>query len=243
LPEAALSGELHAACVAVASSLLARYRWSLLSAQELAGRCLAVAPPYATQAEIERVARDQYARALYAACQQDGDPQRRERAYTDLRHYLYCAAYQRRPTEAEDLTQEALLLVIAQIGRVHEPGAFQTFALFKLRQVLKATLHREPSGAMFDDELVDPATSAAEIAECRERASVLLAALGRLPEPRQHQVVLLKFFGGLSDEQIGQRLQMTAGSVRVLRHRSLVRLRNDPQLRTVISSSDMPLGL
>lgn len=227
---AARHDEMRALCAAAAHHLVARYRWSLLSPEELAERTLAAAARSdAPPASLERLARDQYSRALYAACAQDGNPRLRELAYADLLHYLYCAARQRRPEGAEDLAQRAIVLVIEQLGQVREPGAFPTFAMFKLLQVIRS--EPAPPVAEVDPELADPGADLAAAAEANERMAALLDAVGRLPDERQRQVVLLKFFAGVSDEQIGARLQMTAGNVRVLRHRCLGRLRDDPLLR------------
>ena len=68
-----------------------------------------------------------------------------------------------------------------------------------------------------------------------ESSAALLQAIERLPDSRQRSVVLWKFFGGLSDEDIGHRLDITSGHVRVLRHRGLDRLRGDAQLMAALS--------
>ena len=64
-----------------------------------------------------------------------------------------------------------------------------------------------------------------------EQIEALLAALGRLPDPQKRAVIMLRFFGGLSDQEIGRRLQITPNHVRVLRHHAIQRLRRDPALQ------------
>jgi DNA-directed RNA polymerase specialized sigma24 family protein len=53
--------------------------------------------------------------------------------------------------------------------------------------------------------------------------------------------VLWKFFGGLSDEEIGRQLDIQPGHVRVLRHRGLDRLRADAVLKHSLSGDSPAL--
>ncbi|NTU83304.1 MAG: sigma-70 family RNA polymerase sigma factor [Chloroflexales bacterium] len=209
------------------------YQWSLLDDEALETLVLAMAPPDATPTLFEQLTRDQYSRALWEACRQLADPPRRERAYAELQRYLYRAAYNRRPDQAEECVQRAIELVIAQIERCREPGAFFTFALNKLRQALSEESDRASRASSTHEPLPEPATAPDAVAaavERRERAATVLAAVGGLPDLRQRQAVLLKFIEGLTDEVIGARLEITPNLVRVLRHRALTRLRSDPRL-------------
>ena len=78
------------------------------------------------------------------------------------------------------------------------------------------------------------AASPLALTEQEERAHLLHEALARLPDPRQRQVIQLKFFDELNDEEIGQQLALTANHVRVLRNRGLQHLRKQPALRAYI---------
>jgi DNA-directed RNA polymerase specialized sigma24 family protein len=59
---------------------------------------------------------------------------------------------------------------------------------------------------------------------------MLLEAIQRLPNDLMRKAVLLKYFGGLGDTEIGERLGITANYVRVLRHRGIRLLQEDERL-------------
>ncbi|NJN66067.1 MAG: sigma-70 family RNA polymerase sigma factor [Chloroflexaceae bacterium] len=191
------------------------------------------------QVSLERHARTYYSRALYDACHQSDDQERRERAYHDLSHYLYRAAHNRWPDLAEDVTQHALLLVYEQIERCRAPETFLTFALFKLLQAFKAmtTQTSVRTSSLLDSDQMSETTSddlhttPLTHLEQRETVEALLVAIQCLPDERQRQVVVLRYFAGLSDAIIAQRLDLTANHVRVLRTRALERLRHDASLQ------------
>lgn len=219
-------------CRSTARRLRAAHGWTLLDDDALAALALAAAPPDAGPAAIEALARDRYSRELWSACRPSAAAPRREAAYADLQRYLYRAAYNRRPAAAEECAQRALELVLAQVERCREPGAFLTFALNKLRHALReaADDERRRQPAHPPPEAATPPDAVHADAEARALAAALLAALGRLRDARQRQVVVLKFFGGLDDQAIAARLEITPNHVRVLRHHAMTRLRADEDL-------------
>jgi RNA polymerase sigma factor (sigma-70 family) len=195
--------------------IMGRYGWTTLGEDALERRIL-----------------QHYALALYEGCRQAGSLELRERAYTDLFRYLYRAAARRWPTAAEDITQQALHLVYAQIERCKHPEAFLKFALFKLWGAARELQRREArtaeplSEALIgaDEETV---SAAALEAGCSE---ALLVAVARL-EPRRRDMVLLRYIYSLADDEIAARYRMTPANVRTLRSRALAELRDDPVLR------------
>lgn len=225
-------------CGPIVARLRSAYGWSLVEEDVLAARVLAAAPPDAGPAALEYLARDQYSRALWEACRPGGEAARREQAYAELQRYLYRAAYNRRPEAAEECVQRALELVVAQVERCREPGAFLTFALNKLRHALGEETARAARGAPGEpaEEPASAADAVPAVAEERERAQALVAAIGRLRDARQRQAVFLKFYAGLDDQTIGARLEITPNLVRVLRHRALGRLRGDPALAALLAA-------
>lgn len=58
------------------------------------------------------------------------------------------------------------------------------------------------------------------------RREVVRAALGRL-EPRDRELVALKFAGGLSNEEIGRVLSISASNAGTRLHRTLEKLRKE----------------
>ncbi len=227
------------ACRRIVQALIAQYDWALSSEADLVKQVLDTVPPDASPDEMRREAIHHYTTVLYEACRQDEDPHRREQAYRELHRYLYRAAHNRWPELAEDATQRALVLVYEQIECCREPGAFLAFALWKLRhavqqeqQARSQSLERIGHGVEGE-----PAVTTDPLAH-RERVRVLTAAIGRIPDERKRETIVLKYVAGWSDEEIGARLEVTASYVRVLRHRGISRLREDEQLRSYFDVED-----
>jgi RNA polymerase sigma factor (sigma-70 family) len=225
----------HLACRRIVRALIGKYGWALLREDDLVELVLGSAQPGISAAEVERLAKHHYTIALYEACWQGDDPDRRERGYGELFRFLFRAAHNRCPDLAEDVTQRAIVLVYEQIDRCRSPGTFLAFALNKLRHALQQEQPVWGREVPLDETCRSSGdgslTASPSELDRQERLQVMLDAIGRLPDERQRQAILLKFFGGLSDEAIGARLDITAGHVRVLRHRGISRLRQDERLR------------
>ncbi len=234
-------------CRRIVRKLIEKYNWALLREDDLVELVLDAVQPAASPADLEKQTRLQYTVALYEACRQDEDPARRERGYRELFCYLYRAAYNRWPELAEDVTQRALLLVYEQIDHCRHPCAFLAFALGKLRHALQQEQRqqerRERDDASHLGEIPQGCTGtqltmARSPLDWKEQLEVLLEAIWRLPDERKRKAIVLKYLGGLSDEEIGACLGITVANVRVLRHRGLARLRKDEQLREYFDIGD-----
>lgn len=223
-------------CRYIVRDLIRRYEWALLSEDELAELVLGSVESEISPAEVGRLAKHYYAIAMYEACRQDEDHDRREQGYYELSRYLFRAAYNRWPELAEDATQRALLLVYEQIGRCRSPGTFLAFALYKLRQAFKQEPHARSKEEVEIEPEPGPGSAGQEGAEAwtylegQERCQMLLEAIQRLPNDLMRKAVLLKYLEGLSDAEIGERLEITANYVRVLRHRGIRLLKKDKHL-------------
>ena len=226
---------------AAARTLIARFGWSLLSEDELVDRILAAAS--ASPDNLEHLATTEYTIALYQACHAPPHSEPAERAYADLFHFLYRLAFNRWRESAEDVAQQALLLIYEQIDRCHEPRAFLSFAMFKLLHAAQQQRAIIPHDARLDD--LDCAYAAAlpdgePAALAHEQIDMLIGAISRLPDQHKRDVIVLRFFGALSDEEIGRQLRITANNVRVQRFHALRRLRDDPTLRQYFEASLQP---
>ena len=146
--------------------------------------------------------------------------------------------------EAEDVSQEAFVTAYRSLASWRGDGPFGAWltriavriALRRLGQRrsvtwIDATGTTDPSteatagGAPAGDGVwtgarSDPAT----IALRSERAADLRSAVGALPEPYR-EVVSLRFFGGLSLEEIGRQTERPLGTVKTQLRRGLLRLR------------------
>lgn len=145
----------------------------------------------------------------------------------------YCRARLGRLTatyvSAEDVAQEVCLAVLTALPRYRDVGRpFSAFA-FGIARNKVADVHRQacrdPSRPV--DVLPDgPAANDGpeDVALARAGADDARALLDRLPET-QRDVLLLRVAVGLSAEETGLTLGMSAGAVRVAQHRGLTRLR------------------
>ena len=229
-------------CQRIVRALIEKYRWALLSDDELVERVLGSIESGISPTEVRRLAKHHYAIAMYEACRQVRDQDRREQGYHELSHYLFRAACRQWPELAEDASQRALVLVYEQIDRCRSPGTFLAFALGKLRHAFK-----QEQGARGREVPLEEAgrsiaqgdrTEAWTHLEYQEWCHKLFDAIKRLSSDLERKTIILKHIGGLSDAEIGKRLKITANYVRVLRHRGIKRLRQDERLKDYFEETD-----
>jgi RNA polymerase sigma factor (sigma-70 family) len=225
------------ACQRIVRELIKQYEWQIISEDALVEWVLGSIKATITRAEVERLAKTCYAIALYEACKQSDDPVKRDRGYRELHRFLFRSAYKRWPGlergVLEDGVQRALLLVYQQIESCRSPASFLGFASAKLRQAMTEEFRRRQREMPVDpdDIIPEPTQSSSsqvqiEREECRQALHV---ALGGLPE-REQRAIVQKLLG-FSDQEIADELGITANNVRVLRNRTIKRLRADPRLR------------
>jgi RNA polymerase sigma-70 factor (ECF subfamily) len=128
--------------------------------------------------------------------------------------------------------QQVLLMTLERLraGEVREPERIASFVLGACRM----TVLEMRRGARRRDELLETWGGAEEAYEAPEPLVLdpgrLAACLQALSE-RERSVVVLTFFSESPAEQVGAELNLTAGNVRVVRHRALGRLRECMELR------------
>src|SRR5262249_7833269 len=133
---------------------------------------------------------------------------------------------------ADDLAQQVMLIVIERLraGEVRDPDQVASFILSTSRMVAvglrRTATRREQLLGRFDarqEEAVSPdgwSVDAARMAPC-------LGAIGE----RERTILLLTFYAEKSSDEIGRALGMTAGAVRVGRHRALASMRTCLEMR------------
>ena len=139
---------------------------------------------------------------------------------------LYGLRHLRDEDAAADLAQQVMLLTIEKLraGAVREADQIASFILGTSRMMAKDVKRREwrreklreaylPS-ATADDPADDTALDLARLERC----------LTRLAD-RERTVILLTFYAEKSGSEVSQELRLTAGNVRVIRHRAIERLR------------------
>jgi RNA polymerase sigma-70 factor (ECF subfamily) len=139
---------------------------------------------------------------------------------------LYGLRHLRDRHAAHDLMQQVLVMTLERLrgGKVREPERIVSFVLGMCRMVVleirRGTWRREKLLETYGDtpEAVDePEPSALDT----EKLAACLQALAE----RERAVVMLTFFADKSGDEVANELALSAGNVRVIRHRALGRLR------------------
>ncbi|MGW1275464.1 RNA polymerase sigma factor [Streptomyces tsukubensis] len=145
--------------------------------------------------------------------------------------YSWIRRYIRDEHTAEDLAQEVWVKVSRNIGK-YRPGTnflawLSTITQNTAKDYLRS-IQRRPVEVLQADQLdldrPKVGQSPEEYAEKRMVAEAVATHMGKL-RPDQRQVLLLRFFDGLSPGQAAQLMNKTDGAVRTLTVRSLRRLR------------------
>ncbi len=159
-------------------------------------------------------------------------PQRSHAAESELcrrfapRIRLYGVRHLRSEAAAADLVQDVLLMTLQKLreGAVREPDRIASFILGTCRQVivdgrrlgrrrelLLETFHIDPA------LLTDDQTNSLDVDRLHH-------CLDRLPE-RERAVLILTFYDDRPADAVGSELGLSAGNVRVIRHRAIDRLK------------------
>jgi RNA polymerase sigma-70 factor, ECF subfamily len=139
---------------------------------------------------------------------------------------LYGLRHLRDPQAAADLVQQVLLLTLERLraGKLREPEKIVSFVLGTCRmtvlEIRRGTWRRET--------LLETWGGAEEAVEAPEPLALdpgkLAGCLAALAE-RERSVMVLTFFADQPADAVAAELGLTAGNVRVIRHRALARLR------------------
>jgi RNA polymerase sigma-70 factor (ECF subfamily) len=140
---------------------------------------------------------------------------------------LYGRKHLRDDQAAADLVQQVLLTTILKIraGELREPERVISFVFGICRMVTmdlrRGNIRRERLLQQYGEDLtIADASVAPRLDEER-----LASCLDRLPE-RERSVVLMTFYEDKPADEVAALLALTAGNVRVIRHRALQRLRD-----------------
>jgi RNA polymerase sigma-70 factor (ECF subfamily) len=127
---------------------------------------------------------------------------------------------------AADLAQQVLVLTIEQLrsGRVREPERVLSFVLGASR----LTVMDHKRGESRREDLLQLYAGAVPIADIQVAPRLdhrrVAECLDRLAE-RERAVLVMTFYDDQPAEQVGRELGLSAGNVRVIRHRGLGKLR------------------
>jgi RNA polymerase sigma-70 factor (ECF subfamily) len=137
-----------------------------------------------------------------------------ERYERSLSHFLYRQTGGR---EVEDLYQETWLRVVRHASRFDQNKRFSTW-LFQIAVNLCRDWYRRARAPAIEAE----SPTFADMTKEEERLDAL-ALLGRLPEA-QREVVVLRYFQDLSEEEVAQIVGCPPGTVKSRLHHAVQRL-------------------
>ena len=132
-------------------------------------------------------------------------------------------------TTADDVAQEVCLAVLDALPRFRDMGRPFTAFVFGIAAHKVTDAHRKASRDLADPvdvlpERIDPQAGPEPQALANDLARRLSAVLAQLPDTHR-EILTLRVAVGLSAEEVGEILGMSAGAVRVTQHRALNRLR------------------
>jgi RNA polymerase sigma-70 factor (ECF subfamily) len=141
--------------------------------------------------------------------------------------------------EAEDVAQETFLLALRHLGQFRQRSAFYTWLYrIALNQCASRRRRRRPDRLLdggpdgHRPEPVDPADSPERRVERNEQIELVRRAVHSLEDPYR-TILVLREMEGCDYEQIGEMLEIPAGTVRSRLHRARLQLR--AQLRQLMS--------
>jgi len=146
--------------------------------------------------------------------------------------YRYCRARLARVSgaehAAEDAAQEVCVAVLTALPRYREEGKpFEAFVYRVASNKAADVLRVVSRSAVPTDDIPDTPSAEAgpeELAVLGDDARRARMLLEQLPE-QLRELIFLRVAVGLSAEETGRALDMTAGAVRVAQHRAVQRLR------------------
>jgi RNA polymerase sigma-70 factor (sigma-E family) len=141
------------------------------------------------------------------------------------------------PSVAEEIVQDAFIALHRRWDRLADPAAAPGYLRASVvngaRSAIRHRVVVERSRQPGPPDPVDPADRAVRVAEDAE----VLAALRALPQ-RQREVLVLRYYSDLSEQDIATALGISRGAVKSHAHRGLGTLRR--HLATVLDRADPP---
>jgi len=138
---------------------------------------------------------------------------------------LYGLKHLKSQAEADDLAQQVMLRVLEAIraGRLEEPGNLPSFIFGTCRHVTWDMRRADQRQRKIERENEGLHSDARPPEHSERDVQRLFGCLGRLPE-REATVLRMSFLEDRAAEDIGERLGLAAGNVRVIRCRALAKM-------------------
>jgi RNA polymerase sigma-70 factor, ECF subfamily len=156
---------------------------------------------------------DDYDKQCVAGCM-DGRPDEFKhliaRYEAAVRAYLSGRLFNR--TDVEDATQETFVRAYLALGRLREPYCFPSWLLGVAANVAKEAMRKERREILIDHSDLENTAKAAQNGDAKEVDAVLRRSIAGLSEPYR-EVILLRYYAGLSCEETAARLSKPVGTV------------------------------
>jgi RNA polymerase sigma-70 factor (ECF subfamily) len=142
--------------------------------------------------------------------------------------FRYAKSIVRDPTTAEDVTAQTYLQPWKQIASLKKPERFEAWVLRITHNLALNELRRTRPASI--DESPEPTDSSryhdpARALHGKDDAAAVRVAIQELPE-LQREVLVLRYFAGLSHAAVAVQVGKSENNVRVVQHRALRRLRD-----------------
>jgi RNA polymerase sigma-70 factor (sigma-E family) len=124
---------------------------------------------------------------------------------------------------AEDVVQEAFLGLHSKQNGLREPAAALGYLRSTVLNRCRSVLRRRVVARRFRQPYQPPASSAEDRAIDEQDRRKVLAAIGRLSR-RQREILALRFYCDLPEEQIARTLKISRGTVSATTSRALTAL-------------------
>jgi RNA polymerase sigma-70 factor (sigma-E family) len=133
--------------------------------------------------------------------------------------------------EAEEIVQDAFVAMHGKWSRLREPDKAAGYLRRTVVNRARSSLRRHAVADKHNRALVDMASSAEHGALAAESRSAVIAALHRLPR-RQREVLVLRYYGDLSEADIAKTLRISRGAVKSHASRGVAALRSSLEDQT-----------
>lgn len=142
--------------------------------------------------------------------------------------FRYAKSIVRNPTVAEDVTAQTFLQAWRRLDSLKKPERFDAWLLRITHNIALNELRRTRPTPI--DDAPEPADTSryhdpARMLYGKDEAEAVRAAIQELPNP-QREVLVLRYFAGLSHAAVAVQLGKSENNIRVLQHRALRRLRD-----------------
>jgi RNA polymerase sigma-70 factor (sigma-E family) len=131
---------------------------------------------------------------------------------------------------AQDVVQEAFLGLYQRYDRLRDPASAVDYLRSAVLNLSRSVLRRRRTARGYVPRHEAPARSAESLAMMRAEHRQVIAALATIGE-RQREVLVLRYWAGLSEAQIAAATGLSAGAVKSTASRGLVALEKKLQVQ------------